>query len=418
MEICLQPTALQGTLTAMPSKSSAHRLLICMALSKQTCQMPCNVFSQDIEATVRCLQALCAEIRFADGLCTVTPTPRQENPVLDCGESGSTYRFLLPVAAALGKRAEFRLGGKLPERPMQPLFAALRQHGVEISGEGTDCVTISGRLQAGRFEIPGNVSSQYLSGLLFAMPLLEQDSILIVLGQRQSQGYLHMTLQTLAEFGIRIDTTPDGFFIPGGQTYLPPKHLAPEGDWSNSAFFLCAAAVAGEGIKLTGLQQTSLQADRAVCQLLRWYGATVRIFGNTVTVRPQEQRPITVDGGEIPDLIPALVIAACGAVGESVFHNVARLRLKESDRLQSICTIVRQLGGSAEATDDTLTIYGSGFLRGGTVDSCNDHRMVMMAAGLSVLCREPVTITNAQAVAKSCPEFFTYFTALGGKEEL
>lgn len=416
MKLRIEPHPLSGSLPAIPSKSHVHRLLICTALSKQGGTLPCPVFSQDIAATVRCLQALGADIATGADGCTVSPLRRKPDTpaVLCCGESGSTYRFLAPVACALGIDAVFRLSGKLPQRPMTPLWQALEAHGAKISGKGSAAPEISGQLTAGCFTISGDISSQFLTGLLFALPLLKGDSRLVITGKLQSKGYLQLTLDTLRAFSIAIRPTADGFFISGGQRYHTPPTLCPEGDWSNAAFWLCAAACTGSGITMTGLSPDSAQADRAVCRILQQFGAFVSSDGNAVTVRPAPLHPVRLDAGDIPDLIPAVAVAAAAATGDTVIENAGRLRMKESDRIATVCAALNTLGGSAESTADTIVIHGRGHLRGGCADACGDHRIAMLLSAASVLCREPVTICGAEAVEKSYPTFFEDLAALGG----
>lgn len=414
MKVTVAPQPLSGTLAGIPSKSAAHRLLLGAALSRGPSRLCAPVFSQDIAATVRCLSALCAQIEPDGTGCAITPVQRPDRCILDCGESGSTYRFLAPVACALGKRASFALSGKLPQRPMDALWDVLQAHGARIRGRGTACVEAAGPISAGTYRLAGNISSQFFTGLLYALPLLPQDSRLMIDGPLQSKGYLDMTLQTLRAFHIHIRPEESGFFIPGGQEYRPPERLIPEGDWSNAAFWLCAGAVGGSGITITGLKPDSAQADRSVCQLLRRFGAQVEQEGDRVHVAPGVPQAIEVDGADIPDLIPALAIVAAGAEGDTVFRHVSRLRLKESDRVAAICQTLRALGGSAEAGEDALIVHGTGSLRGGAADAWGDHRIAMLAAAASVLCHEPVTITGAQAVAKSYPQFFEHLAALGG----
>lgn len=415
MTVDLKPASLSGQLPAIASKSHAHRLLICAALSQEVSLLPCPVFSQDIAATVRCLQGLGAQIQATETACAITPIrPNPDAASLDCGESGSTYRFLVPVACALDKPTTFHLSGKLPQRPMEPLWQVLESHGIEISGKGSDNPSVSGQLTAGCYTIAGNISSQFLSGLLFALPLLPGDSQLVITDGIQSGGYLQMTLEALEAFSIAIHPTPSGFVIPGGQRYIPPKALVPEGDWSNAAFWLCAAAARGNGVTLTGLRHDTLQGDRAICSILEQFGANVTYHSDGVTVRPASLRPVKLDAGDIPDLVPAIAVAAAAAHGTTVIENIGRLRMKESDRVATVCAAICALGGRADASEDTIRIYGSGQLTGGTVDGCNDHRIVMLAAAASVLCSRPVHILGAEAVGKSYPNFFEDFAALGG----
>lgn len=415
MTVTITPKILGGKLPAIASKSQAHRLLICAALSDGQTEIICPTFSEDILATARCLNALGAEIVRKENGFTVTPITVKDNTLrtLDCGESGSTYRFLVPLVCAMGLGARFKLSGRLPSRPMDDLFELLKARGATIGCKENNYTEVYGPISPGTYEIPGNVSSQYISGLLFALPCLGQESEIIITGGVSSAGYIRMTLDALRAFSVEATSESDRLRVPGGGKYKTPGRLAVEGDWSNAAFWLCAAAAGGEGITVTGLNQNSSQGDRAVCDILRRFGAEVEWNADSVTVKASGLRAVSVDVGDIPDLVPALAVATAAAEGESVFFNARRLRFKESDRLKSVCDTLRNLGGDAEYTQDTLKIRGKP-LKGGTVDSHGDHRIAMLAAAASVLCKESVTITRAEAVEKSYPDFFEDFALLGG----
>lgn len=422
MTVTVKPAALEGRLQAIASKSQAHRLLICAALSDRETRISCRGSSRDILATAGCLEALGAKIRKEKDAFRITPIPRgnTQTAILDCGESGSTYRLLTPLVCGFNRTAEFCLSGKLPERPMESLWLALEAHGARIERKGTDSPSVAGPISPGRYEIDGGVSSQFISGLLFTLPRLPGDSELIIGGKAVSGGYIRMTLDALKEFSVKAEPTLVGYHIPGRQKFLSSGEIAVEGDWSNAAFWMCAAAARGEGISLTGIHAESLQGDRAVCEILRQFGAKVELSGDAVTVWPGDLHGICVDVGEIPDLVPALAVAAAGAQGETVFKNAGRLRWKESNRLRTVCNTINSLGGMAAYTEDEIHILGQGSLSGGTADSCQDHRIAMMAAAASVLCVKPVSITNAETVEKSYPAFFEDMASLGGcltKEE-
>jgi len=414
MNVTLTPSSLYGTVAAIPSKSHLHRLLICAALGDTELRLPCPMLSQDIKATVRCLNALGAKVEYQNSELSVVPiASSNQNVTLDCGESGSLYRFLVPIVGALNKTATFQLSGKLPQRPMDALWNTLEAHGAVITGKSTAAPTVSGTLTSGRYEIPGDISSQFISGLLFALPLLDGDSEIVISGQPQSVGYIRMTLDALKDFSIKVTPTPTGFSVPGNQHYHAKGSPTPEGDWSNSAFWLCAAACSGE-ITVTGLNPHSGQGDKAVCDILRQFGAAVTQTGNAVTVRKGKLHGITIDAADIPDLVPALAVVAAAANGTTTIQNINRLRLKESDRAATVCGLINAFGGSAKADENTMTITGTGVLSGGTYDAFQDHRIVMAAAIASTVCKSPVTVTNAQAVDKSYPEFFSDFMKLNG----
>ena len=406
MKVRIFPHPLNGELSAIPSKSDVHRALICTALSGSnglyhtlTKRLDAEHAGEDIQATVRCLNAL----------------QEKENCLLDCGESGSTLRFLLPVAAAQRDTTTFAGSGRLPHRPLGALRSQMEAHGVRFSAE-TLPFTIENRMTGGCYTLPGNVSSQYVSGLLLALPLLAEDSRICLSTPLESAAYVGMTLQTLKRFGIRIQTETDGFFVPGRQRYRAPADFTPEGDWSNASYFLTAGLFGGD-VKITGLCEGSAQADRVIRQQLAEFGALVETQASSVRVRPGSSplnTTLQIDVSACPDLFPILAVAACGVCRETQLIHAARLRLKESDRISSTAMMIQALGGSVKEMPDALAIYGNGRLKGGCVQSAGDHRIVMSAAIASILCEDPVQIDGAEAVKKSYPLFFEDFQQLGG----
>ena len=401
-----------GVIQIPASKSQAHRMLICAALSREPSRLILDGFSADIEATMQCLEALGARCEeTANGL-SVTPVgvcPAQAR--LDVGESGSTLRFLLPVLGALGVQAEIRMHGRLPERPLSPLWEVLEAHGMRLQQDGTILHT-DGQLIAGDYSLPGNVSSQFISGLLFALPLLGGNSTLTVTGALQSARYVSMTEQALAEAGILTKKDGPVWQIGGGQRYASPAVQTVEGDWSNAAFFLCMGALSATGGTVTGLNSTSLQADRAITEILVRFGAELTVSEDAVTVRRGVLHGITLDAGPIPDLIPVVSCLAALCDGETRVENAARLRLKESDRLQTTAALLSALGGSVRELPDGLIISGRGRLSGGTADACGDHRIAMSAAMAACGCEGPVTVSGSECVAKSYPAFWEDFASL------
>lgn len=401
-----------GVIQIPASKSQAHRMLICAALSREPSRLILDGFSADIEATMQCLEALGARCEeTANGL-SVTPVgvcPAQAR--LDVGESGSTLRFLLPVLGALGVQAEIRMHGRLPERPLSPLWEVLEAHGMRLQQDGTILHT-DGQLIAGDYSLPGNVSSQFISGLLFALPLLGGNSTLTVTGALQSARYVSMTEQALAEAGILTKKDGPVWQIGGGQRYASPAVQTVEGDWSNAAFFLCMGALSATGVTVTGLNSTSLQADRAITEILVRFGAELTVSEDAVTVRRGVLHGITLDAGPIPDLVPVVSCLAALCDGETRVENAARLRLKESDRLQTTAALLSALGGSVRELPDGLIISGRGRLSGGTADACGDHRIAMSAAMAACCCEGPVTVSGSECVAKSYPAFWEDFASL------
>ena len=401
-----------GVIQIPASKSQAHRMLICAALSREPSRLLLDGFSADIEATMQCLEALGARCEeTANGL-SVTPVgvcPAQAR--LDVGESGSTLRFLLPVLGALGVQAEIRMHGRLPERPLSPLWEVLEAHGMRLQQDGTILHT-DGQLIAGDYSLPGNVSSQFISGLLFALPLLGGNSTLTVTGALQSARYVSMTERALAEAGILTKKDGPVWQIGGGQRYASPAVQTVEGDWSNAAFFLCMGALSATGVTVTGLNSTSLQADRAITEILVRFGAELTVSEDAVTVRRGVLHGITLDAGPIPDLVPVVSCLAALCDGETRVENAARLRLKESDRLQTTAALLSALGGSVRELPDGLIISGRGRLSGGTADACGDHRIAMSAAMAACGCEGPVTVSGSECVAKSYPAFWEDFASL------
>ena len=401
-----------GVIRIPASKSQAHRMLICAALSSSPSHLILDGFSADIEATVQCLEALGAQLTQETAGLLITPIgARPANAKLDVGESGSTLRFLLPVLGALGVQAEIQMHGRLPERPLSPLWEVLEAHGMQLQQDGAVLHT-DGQLIAGDYSLPGNVSSQFISGLLFALPLLGGNSTLTVTGALQSARYVSMTEQALAEAGILTKKDGPVWQIDGGQRYAAPAVQTVEGDWSNAAFFLCMGALSRQGVCVSGLDPASLQADRAITEILTRFGAEVNIEGDTVTVRRGTLRGITLDAGPVPDLVPVVSVLAALCAGETRIENAARLRIKESDRLRTTAALIEALGGTVRELPDGLVITGQPALAGGSVDASGDHRIAMSAAVAACGCTQPVTVCGSACVAKSYPAFWEDFTAL------
>lgn len=414
MNQTVSPGPRTGSVRIPASKSQAHRLLICAALGAQPVALRCDGVSADITATARCLSALGADITD-DGAGTLRIVPiAGEMPAhadLFCGESGSTLRFLLPVVGAFGADVTFHMEGRLPERPLSPLDAVLTAHGMTIRRDGA-LLHVAGQLRPGAYELPGDVSSQYISGLLMALPRLPGESTLVVTGRLESAGYIAMTEDALRLSGIRLQKRERTYTISGGQTARLPAQCHVEGDWSNAAFFLCMGALSPAGVTVTGLASDSSQGDRAVLDVLRRFGADVRETQDAVTVRRCALRGVTIDAAPIPDLIPVLSVVAALADGQTQIVNAARLRLKESDRLESTAAMLRALGAQVEVHDSGLTVTGRKVLTGGTVDPQHDHRIAMAAAAAACGSTAPVTVRDCACTDKSYPRFWTDLSAL------
>lgn len=398
MNVQLFPARLAGTVAAIPSKSDAHRALICAALADQPTRLILDgELSEDMHATGRCLAALGGTIRTASGGVEVSPIREvPEAPLLDCGESGSTLRFILPVAASLCDGFSMIGRGRLPERPLGALCTAMEAGGCTFSAHALP-LSVSGRLTSGEYALPGNISSQYISGLLLAFPMLPQESRIRLTAPLESSGYVAMTLSVMRRFGADAQWCADGFRCSGGG-YVSPGALEIEGDWSNAAFWLAARSL-GHALTVTGLCNTSSQPDRQA-------GALVDALGGGAEV----------DVSECPDLLPILAVRAAYAGGETHFLHAARLRLKESDRLHAAAEGLALLGADVSEMPDALVVCGHGGLRGEcAVSSYGDHRMAMAWAIAALDADGPVTILGAEAVNKSYPAFWREYQRLGGK---
>ena len=394
MDIVITPKKLSGTVTAIPSKSQAHRMLICAAFADRDTFLFCPETNRDIDATAKCLNALDAEITRTNHGFSVKPVHHiPKAAVLPCQDSGSTLRFLLPVAGALGCEAAFQMTGRLPQRPLSPLWEEMERMGCSLSRPTADTIRCAGQLRSGRYRISGGVSSQFITGLLLACALIPGESSIEILGRLESAPYVTMTLGAMALFGKEVrDLT-----VTGGP-FRSPGTVTVEGDWSNAAFFLAARAL-GSDINVRNLALDSPQGDRACAELL------------PALVQSEQ----TIPAADIPDLVPILAVTAAACHG-AVFTDIGRLRLKESDRVESVIAMLKALGGNASADADTLTVSGTG-LRGGTVDSRIDHRIAMAAAIAATVCRETVTILGAECVEKSYPGFFEEYRKSGGSYE-
>lgn len=390
MDITITPHKLSGQLQAIPSKSQAHRLLICAAFSDKQTQLVCPDTNRDIEATASCLNAIGANIMRTDHGYRVTPVLQLPGHAeLNCGESGSTLRFMLPIIGALGIDANIKMEGRLPYRPLSPLWEEMERMGCSLSKPSDDIIHCTGKLQPGLYTIDGGISSQYVTGLMFALSLIDGICKLRVTGQLQSEPYVNMTKQAQQIFGVNQ--------INGQCSYRSPGTIQVEGDWSNGAFFLAANKLGSE-IKISGLDSESAQGDKACADILK-----------------QLDEYCVIDAADIPDLVPILAVTASAKNGAE-FVNIARLRLKESDRVASIAEMLHQLGIKVDVTENTMKVY-PGKLRSGTINSFNDHRIAMAGAIAATTAQGPVTILNAQCVEKSYPKFWSEYKRLGGKYE-
>ena len=413
MNCTITPSKLRGSVFAPPSKSIAHRQLICAALSDRPSLLELSGISDDIQATIDCLKALGADIERSNGKLFIEPisTPA-DNAVLNCGESGSTLRFLLPVAAALTKSCTFTGSPRLAARPINELVYAMARNGASFSSENLP-LTVSGGLEAGLYELSGGISSQFTSGLLLALPLLEGESEITISGSLSSAPYVDMTLSVLDAYGVKVKKTQKGFKICEKQRFLSQNAQKVEGDWSAAAFFLTAGAISGE-ITVRGLPESTLQGDRIVAEHLKSLGAYVSEENGSVKA---ERAPFTAcdfDLYDTPDLFPILAAAACFAKGESRFSGIAGQRFKESDRVCAVTDMIAALGGNARTEGESIVITGAE-LSGGEVDCRNDHRIAMAAAVAAARCKGKTKLLGWECVSKSYPGFWSDYAALGGK---
>ncbi len=415
MNITLHDPTFAREVEAPTSKSAAHRPMIAAAFSGAPTRIALSGAGKDIQATANCLRAIGVSIVEIDGGEALLVTPAKEyinNAVADCGESGSTLRFLVPVVSALGLTVTFLRRGRLPERPMEPLASELRRHGVALTDNPDGSLTVSGQLQPGQFSIAANVSSQYITGLLFALSLLREPSTLLLTEEIESEAYIYMTLDTLAAFKAPPISAANGrlYGVPGylRQPFRTPGSILPEADFSGAAFPLCAGAIGKTPVTVKGLSVNSLQGDSEILCILDRFGAKIDVDkqNRAVTVFPSKLKGIHIDAKQIPDLVPVLAVVAAAAEGDTEITGAARLRLKESDRLATTAALLRALGGEVEEREDGLLIHGGKPLSGGCVNGANDHRIVMSAAVAALCCSGEVIISDAEAVEKSYPSFF------------
>lgn len=401
MNIVITPKTLSGRVVIPPSKSISHRALICAALCKGESEITGVLQCEDTDATTEALIALGAEIRTENGVTYVKGIEKAPDYAeINCRESGSTLRFLIPVAAALGVEAVFTGSGQLPTRPITPYLEQFPKHGVEFISD-TLPYHIKGRLTAGVYPVTGDISSQFITGLMFAMPLLEGSSTIVMTSPLQSKPYADITIQCMRTFGIETLEFNGNYSIKGIQNYIPTKYTV-EGDCSQAAFFAVANEL-GSSVELAGINKNSVQGDRAVFDII---DKMIKINGS--------YSGFDIDASDIPDLVPILTVLAAFAEGDSHIRGCRRLRIKESDRLMSISTVLNSLGADVRVVGDELEITGVKELSGGVCSSFNDHRIAMSLAIASQRCTDTLTITGAECVAKSYPTFFEDFRSLGG----
>lgn len=419
MDVSITPHDLFGTVEAITSKSCAHRALICASFANGTTNITCPYISEDIQVTVDCLKALGTTIARTKQGFRVVPAKGQNRPQsvqLNCKESGTTLRFLLPLLGALHVNATISAEGRLFSRPLDPLISELSAYGMSFTWLDEKFLEVSGQLTSGSFELPGDISSQFISGLLLSLPLLSSSSTIQITGPIQSKDYLAITEQVMQDFGITTAfDAQHAIYTIEPQHYVCPGVYSIEGDWSNAAPWLAAGAI-GQGIAVTGLSMQSAQGDRSILAALSLVGARVSRQQKGAACMMDHLRPFTISVSEVCDLAPVLAALAAFIPGTSKLTDIQRLRLKESDRVKSICNVLKAFGVTVELSEDQteLVITGGKQPASCIVDSCNDHRIVMMAAILASYATGPVVIMRAEAINKSYPLFFEHFKQLGG----
>ena len=414
-EVIIKPSSLNGKITVPPSKSDVHRAIICAALAKGISRISPVAFSEDISATIDCIKALGAKVtNDGDGIIVDSREIFSvDRVVLNCRESGSTVRFFIPVAAAGGVNAEFIGHGRLPKRPLDVYETLLPQHGVECVTEGGLPFEIKGNLTAGRYELTGGISSQFITGLLFALPTLSKDSVIHLTSPLQSKGYIDMTLDVMRRFGVKVECKDSDFYIKGGQKYKPCEYKT-EGDWSQAAFFLVGGAINGD-VTVVGVRRNSYQGDKEIVSLLKRFGAEIVQEDDYVTCRKAKLKGIEIDAAQIPDLVPILAVCGVFAQGTTRIYNAQRVRLKESDRLLAISEGLGACGANISQTSDGLITEGLDKISEGKAEGYNDHRIVMSMAIAGLRCTGDITVTDKESITKSYPDFFVDYNSLGGK---
>jgi len=410
------PSNLYGKIKIPPSKSLTHRAIIAAALANRTSKIDNVIFSDDIVATCNGIKALGAEVEKTENSLWVKGKGSLNlcKKEIDCNESGSTLRFLIPPALLTGEEVTFNGRGRLRKRPLEPYFEIFKKQGIYYNYEQGLPLTVKGNLKPGNFKIRGDVSSQFITGLLFALPLLEEDSKITVTTQLESKGYVDLTMDILDRFSIKIENNNyEEFNIKGNQKYIPTDYRV-EGDFSQAAFWIVAGILGGE-IECDDLNMASFQGDRVIVEIIEKMGGEVLKLKDKIKTKTSKTKGITVDASQCPDLVPILTVLGALSEGRTHIINAKRLRFKESDRLKAIATELNKLGADVKEEEDGLIINGKDRLKGGIVDSWNDHRIAMALAIASIKCTEPLIITNSDSIRKSYPDFFRDFEKMGGK---
>lgn len=394
----IENSILNGTVTAPPSKSAAHRALICSFLAGGGSVSPI-INSKDMQATTGVIDAL-----------------KRGDSTLNCIESGSTLRFMIPVAASLGKNVTFTGEGRLPERPVGEYLEILPKHNVKVESNGFLPLSISGKLTNGTYEAAGDVSSQYITGLLLALANVDGDSAVILTTKLQSKPYVDMTVKVMADYGVYVKETEFGYLIHGNQQFKKLDYTV-EGDWSQAAFFLVAGAIGGD-ITVNGLDMNSTQGDKEIVNVIRNFGGNITVDDNEIRCFGGELKGTEIDASDIPDLVPIIAVLAAFAKGKTVIKGAERLRYKESDRIESVAQNLKLLGAQVQETTDGMIINGGKKLNSAKLKGFNDHRIVMAFSVAGLYIDGTVEIDDAESINKSYPSFFEDYNRLGGKADV
>ncbi len=422
--INIKQSILQGKIRIPPSKSISHRAVICAGLAEGISRIDNVVFSQDISATLKGMSVMGTNVFNTDAKeegepCTIkikgSPNLRLSSDTIDCHESGSTLRFLIPLASKTGDRVTFTGQGKLIERPLNAYYQMFEEQGIAYQTRGGLLpLTIEGSLKPGTYHLEGNVSSQFITGLLFLLPLLDDDSRIIVTTELESKGYVDLTIDVQQKFGIKVENNNYREFYIKGQQHYQNCDYRIEGDYSQAAFWIVAGTLGGE-ITCLDINPNSLQGDKAILDIVQNMGGNIRENDQGLDVLPAQTKGTVIDAGQCPDLVPVLAVLAALSQGKTEIVNAARLRIKESDRLKAIATELNKLGAKVQELDEGLLFEGVESLNGGVVDSWNDHRIAMALAVASIKCKDPIVITGSDAVKKSYPHFWRDFEKMGGR---
>jgi len=421
MDVIVENTEnLEGVVSAPSSKAYTHRMLIAALLSEGTSRIFNPLISADTQATLMAVRAFGAETEIKEHCWTVQGSESVKTPSgpIDCRESGSTLRFMIPVAALANGSVKLIFHTSFKKRPVAPLLGSLKNLGVDsevLSERGTSAVLIrGGGIRGGKTSIRGDISSQFISGLLFACPKAQQDTEIEVTTRLESRDYVQMTLEVIAKHGVKVSTAPDisSLCVPSNQSYRPCDHTV-TGDFSSAAFLLAAAAITSSKVKVKNLEYQTAQGDRRIVDILKCMGAEVKLGDDYVTVEGKQLCAVDVDAQDIPDLVPVCAVLACYADGTSEIYNAKRLRYKESDRLNALHAELSRMGADIAMEKDKLIISGLCRMHGATVDPHNDHRIAMACAVAALGAEEQTKILNAECVNKSYPQFFEHLRLLG-----